>query len=451
MSAVIVTTEKRLIAAVVLFLCTALSCLGLGNRALAAGGAAPAVQLRIGDLRQGGGLVWQEWTDRAGPDTCVTGSADGPGHYPKPLVIPGRHRARFLFRTPLKPRKVRITAWRAVDLHGNPIGPNEELPSDLKPTRRANGTVAAWRAIFSLRPPPDYYIDLYARWRRKCGGPRHLLRTYHVAAGANSKPRSVVPRHGFLVGAPSGRLRVLSRKGEVIYRVPRSVGPYGPQGIALARDRRHAFVSVLRGSPRLPHLYRVNLATGVKRRIANGISPVFSPHRGRLAYVSVVRRSDILYKAALVVRNLRTGGRQRIPLGPDIPLGTPPDNIINWSPSGRRVAFYDGTFVRLVRLGSENHAISKPVAPRGWQAPAFLDSRTIVVLANCCIGRHQRLVAVDRYTGQRHPFATLGAPPENLVRLRPAHLLAVTALYRLAMVSHRHTRVIAKGITAATR
>jgi len=195
----------------------------------------------------------------------------------------------------------------------------------------------------------------------------------------------------------------------------------------------------------------VNLATGEKRRIANGISPALDWRRRRLAYVSVVRSSDMLYKRALIVRNLRTGEKRQIPLGPGIPLGTPPDNIINWSPTGRSIAFYDDAYVRLARLGATKRPISEPVAPRSQQAPVFLDSHTLVVLANCCIGRHQHLVAIDRRTGGSRRFATLGAPPENLARVRRGHLLAVTALGRLTTVSRHHTREIAKGITAAAR
>lgn len=272
-----------------------------------------------------------------------------------------------------------------------------------------------------------------------------------IAASGARDHRALVPRHGFLVGEFSGRLRVLSHSGDAVRHISGSLGKDGPQGIALAAGRRRAFVSVLRGD-RPPHLYRVNLATGEKRWIANGISPVLDRQRRRLAYVSVVRSSsDILYRRALIVRNLRTGEKRRISLGPGIPLGTPPDNIINWSPTGRSVAFYDDAHVRLARLGATEDPISEPVAPRYEQAPVFLNSHRLVVLANCCIGRHQHLVAIDLRTGRSRRFATLGAPPENLARVRRGHLLAVTALGRLTAVSRHHTREIAKGIAAAAR
>ncbi len=265
-----------------------------------------------------------------------------------------------------------------------------------------------------------------------------------------SEPSSAtrVPRHGFLVGDYSGHLRILNRHGHPIRRVNGLFGRYGPQAIAIGRDRKHAFVSIERGD-RLPALYQVNLASGAKRMIAHGISPILSPHGIRLAYLSVVRHNDIQYKDALVIRNLRTGDQRRVSLGSNIVYGTPPENIISWSLDGKRIAFDDHS-IRQVRLESAHNPISDPLAPRGWTAPAFLDSQTLVALANCCIGRHQHMIGIDR-AGRRHPFATLGAPPENLLRLRPGHLLAVTALYRLTLVSRHHTREVARGITAAAR
>ncbi|MGH2963974.1 MAG: hypothetical protein ACRDMH_01150 [Solirubrobacterales bacterium] len=207
-------------------------------------------------------------------------------------------------------------------------------------------------------------------------------------------------------------------------------------------------MSIERGD-RLPALYQVDLASGAKRLIAHGISPIVSPHRIRLAYLSVVRHNDIQYKDALVIRNLKTGDERRVSLGSDIVYGTPPENIISWSLDGKRIAFDDDS-IRQIRLGATHNPISNPLAPRYWTAPAFLDSQVLVALANCWIGRHQHLMGIDR-AGHRHPFATLGAPPENLLRLRPGHLLAVTALYRLTLVSDHHTREVARGVTAAAR
>lgn len=150
----------------------------------ASAGWVPRTELRIADQRQGGGMVWAEWTRRTGR-YCTVMHGDGLGTYPDPLTVaPGQHAARFLLRSPRKPRRVSITAWRAADPWGNPIGPGEELPFELEARAAGDGTVRAWRAAFSVAPPPDYYLDLYVRWPAgKCGGPRHLLERFQLAAG----------------------------------------------------------------------------------------------------------------------------------------------------------------------------------------------------------------------------------------------------------------------------
>ena len=163
--------------------CSLFLCLWAACAANASAGV-PGVRLRVADAHQRGGLVWQEWTNHAGRDLCVTASGDGPGHYPRPLLVePGRHWARFVFHTRLKPRRVSVTAWPKVDSSGNPVGDGRALHARVKPRRRGDGRITAWRAFFSLAPPPDYYIDLYAKWRPVCGaGPRHLLRRFQVRA-----------------------------------------------------------------------------------------------------------------------------------------------------------------------------------------------------------------------------------------------------------------------------
>jgi hypothetical protein len=145
----------------------------------------PVPELRIAGNHQAGRVVFEEWTRRSGSNSCVISSADGTGEFPrKPLVVaPRRHWARFAFRTRRRPRRVDVTAWRRLDSAGNPVGRGVELPVRLEARRRGDGRVVAWRAFFSIDPPPDYFLDLYARWRPVCGGPRHLLYRFHVGAG----------------------------------------------------------------------------------------------------------------------------------------------------------------------------------------------------------------------------------------------------------------------------
>ena len=184
-----------------------------------------------------------------------------------------------------------------------------------------------------------------------------------------------------------------------------------------------------------------------RRHLANATSPVLSPDKKRLAYVSSDRRVDIVYRTALVIRELRTGQTKSIPLGPDVPEGQPPELVINWSPDGRRVAVFDETRIRLVDAANAQDVPSQPAV--AGLAPVYLNGHSLVVLANCCIGR-QRVIRVDLRSGTRSAFATLSSPPESVRRLRPGLLLTVTALNEVALVSRGHFRVIAKGATAAT-
>jgi WD40-like Beta Propeller Repeat len=258
-----------------------------------------------------------------------------------------------------------------------------------------------------------------------------------------SKRRPLVRRGDLLVAKRSGRLAILRRSGRLVRRIPRFVARKGVQAIELAPDRRHAFVSV---NARPTWLYEVSLATGA--HAANATSPSLSPDRSQLAYVTSELDVDIVYRTALVIRDLRTGQAHSIPLGPEVPEGTPPELVINWSPDGTRVAIFDGDRIRLADVRTAKDVVSQPSVSRGL-APVFLDAHTLVVLGNCCIGR-QRLVDIDLSSGTRKRFASLSSPVENIRRLRSGLLLTVTALNELALVSRGQTRVIARAITAAT-
>jgi hypothetical protein len=144
----------------------------------------PTTVLRVGGQSQNGGLVWEEWTARSGKG-CVQSAGDGTGAYPKRLrLAPGHHRARFVLPNRRRPARVRITAWHRLDSNGEQAGPSEVLPRTLRPRRKANGQITAWVARFSVDVPPNYFMRLYVRWPNgKCGGPRHVLRTYSLGAG----------------------------------------------------------------------------------------------------------------------------------------------------------------------------------------------------------------------------------------------------------------------------
>lgn len=276
-----------------------------------------------------------------------------------------------------------------------------------------------------------------------------------VSAGANCAPLAhpLVPTSAYLVANESGRLLVLDHRGRLVRRVPRFAAPRpgaGVQALALAPDRRFAYVSVYAGLQHPPRLYKVSLATGRRMQLAEGISPTLSPDRTRLAYITVAMRDGIQYLTALVIRDLPWRQARAIALPPRDAFGTPPDLVINWSPDGRSIAVSDGTGVRVVDVSTATTVESQPAIPGGTGlAPVFLDRHTIVVLANCCIGR-QDLVAVDLRSGVRTPFAQLASPVENVRRLGHGTLLAVTALHRLVRVTPGRVHVLARGVLAAT-
>jgi hypothetical protein len=300
-----------------------------------------------------------------------------------------------------------------------------------------------------------------------CGALAAIL----VVAGAgqsNASPRQPAPPHlssarshgpvpndAVLAETGEGRLIVVSLSGRVLARIP-GKGRRPPQwaNMELSPDRRHAFVSNGEEAEP-PSLYELNLGDGRKRLLGHGFSPTLSPDRGTLAYFAEVRgKEDEQRVTALLLRDLRTDTQRSIPFIPAWPGGTPPEQIVNWSPDGRLIAVVtrpDG-----IALVDEMTAtnIRTSMGPTGSQAsitglaPVFLDANTLVVLANCCIGR-QRLVAVDVRSGATSPFVRLSSPPVYMRRLSAGKLLVVTTLGELAVVSRGHTRVIATDIWTA--
>lgn len=267
-------------------------------------------------------------------------------------------------------------------------------------------------------------------------------------AGASTSANPLVPQGAYLVATESGHLIVLSQRGKVLRRVPRFASSY-VQALEIAPDRRHAYVSVY-ATDQPVHLYKVALSTGKRVRLANATNPSLSPDRTQLAYVTIELRGDIKYRTDLVVRNLRTGQVRSIPLPERAPLGTPPDNVINWSPDGQYVALFDGLVIRIVDVATAKTVDQETEIPgRTGLAPVFLNPHTLVVLANCCIGR-QRLVAVDLGSGARKPFARLSSPVENERRLRSGRILVVTSLHRLVRIAPGDAHIIAARISAAT-
>jgi hypothetical protein len=258
-----------------------------------------------------------------------------------------------------------------------------------------------------------------------------------------ARPSPLVARGDILVEAQTGRLATITVAGHPIHASPRIAQRGSWTDIELAPDRRHAFVSNL-AEPR--GLYEINLANGHKRLIAHGFSPALSPDHSELAYLAVGPVKGIEEVTALVVRDLRTNAQRSIPFVPPVPAGTPPEWITNWSPDGGLIALVAAGKTLLVDPTTAATVGSQ--APLAGLAPAFLDANTLVVLANCCIGR-QLLETVDVQSGITTPFARLSSPTEYIRRIGVGKFLILTALRELVVVERGRSRVIARGLSSA--
>lgn len=268
-----------------------------------------------------------------------------------------------------------------------------------------------------------------------------LLSVLAVAAAVT------VPRGDALVADTSGAMRIVRRDGRMV-RTLRWKLDQEPQEIELTPDRRHAYISLWR-IDQPAQLFVFDLATGTRRYLADAISPALSPDRTRLAYVSVNRDNDLHRRTALVIKTLRTGALQTIPIVPADPIGTPPELVVNWAPDSRHIALFSGRHVAFVDLGKTTVIPSRtPPATVPSFAPVYIGAFAVVVQANCCIGP-QRLVVIDVDYRRRFTFATLSSPVEHVRPIAKGKLLVVTALHQLAVITRGHVSIRARRIEAA--
>ncbi|MGA9762767.1 MAG: hypothetical protein WBQ14_10115 [Gaiellaceae bacterium] len=282
-------------------------------------------------------------------------------------------------------------------------------------------------------------------------------RTTHARlAGARA---AVAPKGDILAAGTNRRLIVLDQNGRVLRRLPWWHAPngFGLEGLELAPDRRHAFISLDNGD--LPtRLYEVNLADGRKRLLAHATSPALSPDGSRLLFLTnrMSKKLGFPLLTALVVRNLSSGRQRVIPFRSRLTIGNPPELVTNWSPDGRHAILLDdmhpvlrgGDRLRLVDTATARSVDSQPALGGHLLAPVFLDAHRLVVLANCCIGR-QRLVTVDLLSGKQAPFVQISSPVVSIRRYGPGRLLVADQLGQLLLVSRGHSTIIAGGIGAA--
>jgi hypothetical protein len=279
-------------------------------------------------------------------------------------------------------------------------------------------------------------------------------------ASSSAARAALVPKGDILAADMNRRLIVLDRRGNVLRRLPWWHAPngFGLEGLELAPNRRHAYVSVDNGD--LPtRLYEVNLADGRKKLLAFATSPALSPDGSPLLFLTnrMSKKLGFPLLTALVVRDLSNGRQRVIPFRSRLTIGNPPDLVTNWSPDGRHAVLSDGDHaallggnrLRMVDTATARSVDSQPSVGGHLLAAAFLDAHRLVALANCCMGR-QRLVTVDLRSGRRTPFAEISSPVVSIRRFGPGRFLVADQLGQLLLVSRGQSKIIATGIGAAT-
>lgn len=274
--------------------------------------------------------------------------------------------------------------------------------------------------------------------------------------------RVIVPQDDILISNTHGRLAIIDRKGRPIRELWHAALKMSPvQGLALAPDREHAYVSFLTPNG-LPRLEEVDLSNGATTSLGHAISPTISPNGKRLAYYTVRAEGGITYCTALAIRTLKSTHVVRIPFRVQPPLGTPSELILNWSPLSDRIVLDSSSsstrhtpnsrVLRVVSVAKARNVESQPAVASAVQpapvAPVFLDATTILADVNCCVGI-QRLAAVSASGHSSAPFAHLSAPPIEITKWAHAEVMVVTALGQLELVSRTGVELLASGVRAA--
>jgi hypothetical protein len=271
------------------------------------------------------------------------------------------------------------------------------------------------------------------------------------SASFEKRSPALVPNGDLVAISLRGRVLVLDRAGREVKVLPGRIGPDGlAQAIQLAPDRRHAWVSVWNSRAQVFWMYSIDLSTGRRRRLVDGVSPTLNPDETELAYIGFSEfRTGGEVESELVIENLADGRTRVTPFGLPSPIGNSPQLIISWSPNGRQIAVDAGGKYRLVNVRKSANVVSSPSLPGVLSAPAYLSADTIVADANCCTGA-QRLVAIDLHTDRESTFARLSSPVQTVQRVGRATLLMTDALDQLVTVSKGRVRLLREGIAAVS-
>jgi hypothetical protein len=129
---------------------------------------------------EGAARLWSgEWTRSEGEGTCHGMAILGTPGFPQRSVkfaAPGS--IRLEFQSPEVPDSVSIKTWRTVRKKGGlrlADGPSRKPEFRIEQVTAADGSAAAWAAVFDARRVRHFYVGVRATWpdEETCGGPRN--------------------------------------------------------------------------------------------------------------------------------------------------------------------------------------------------------------------------------------------------------------------------------------
>lgn len=146
----------------------------------------PEVIAVVEDQQQAGKLWAGEWTSSETEGRCGGVAIIGYPSYPQKsarFTAPGS--IRLEFQRPESPESVSIKTWRKVRKEDGmrlADGPSREPSFRMEQVTGADGSPAAWAAVFDARRVRHYYVGVRATWayEETCGGPRNARWVLHL-------------------------------------------------------------------------------------------------------------------------------------------------------------------------------------------------------------------------------------------------------------------------------
>lgn len=200
----------------------------------------------------------------------------------------------------------------------------------------------------------------------------------------------VQPQHVVVVRA-DGSVAAVSPDGvaEVLAAIPPDIGE--PDAVAVSADGRLVLMSSVKYDDDAPSTCSAQvlqlLPDGRLRKLADGSSVSLTSTGSHLAYFRYAEVENFCRRTALVVRDLRNGSENVVPItGGAVAGGTPPEWPVSVSADTTQVAHVaaEGAVVTTVATG--NTRVLREAQGDRLLAPAWLADGRLVAMHGCCIG-----------------------------------------------------------------